>query len=134
MAESEVLGGLDFRDLSSVTDGLLAKQVWRLLKEPNLLMSRVLKAKYFLNQDFFQVTQKNKDSWLWKSWLGAKTVANKGLRWTVGNGKSINIWTDRWIPNAISDKLMSPKLVDCTLSKVHELIDHNRNCCKYQLV
>lgn len=50
--------GLDFRDLRSVNEALLAKQLWRLLIEPQLLMSRVLKESYFPQQDLFQVQEK----------------------------------------------------------------------------
>lgn len=35
--------GLEFKSLESVNESLLAKQLWRLIKEPNLLMSRVMK-------------------------------------------------------------------------------------------
>lgn len=49
MTESKATGGLEFRDLRLVNEALLAKQVWRLLKEPSLLMSKVLKGRYFPN-------------------------------------------------------------------------------------
>lgn len=51
---SKMSGGLGFRDLNAVKDALLAKQIWRLLQEPHLLMSKVLKERYFPNCDFLQ--------------------------------------------------------------------------------
>ena len=40
-------GGLGFKDLEAFNTALLGKQVWRLLTEPNLLVSKVLKARYY---------------------------------------------------------------------------------------
>lgn len=64
LSRNRSTGGLGFRDLRAVNEALLAKQVWRLITEPSLLMSRVLKGRYFHDHDFFQAKQKSKDSWL----------------------------------------------------------------------
>jgi hypothetical protein len=38
---------LGFRDISAFNEALLAKQGWRLMTNPDSLISKVLKAKYF---------------------------------------------------------------------------------------
>ena len=43
-------GGLGFKDLKAFNKALLGKQIWRILTKPNLLVSKVLKAKYFLKE------------------------------------------------------------------------------------
>ncbi|KAH1122259.1 hypothetical protein J1N35_005419 [Gossypium stocksii] len=48
-------GGLGFHSLSKLNIALLAKQGWRLLTNPNSLMARVLKPKYFLHNNFMEL-------------------------------------------------------------------------------
>lgn len=47
LSEPKYNGRLGFRDLMEFNVALLAKQLWRIITGPNLLMSRILKARYF---------------------------------------------------------------------------------------
>ena len=66
--------------------------------QPNLLMSRVMNARYFGGKSIWDVQQRGSDSWCWKSLLNAREVLEEGLRRRVGDGESIKIWEDRWLP------------------------------------
>ena len=35
---------------------------------------------------------------IWSSILAARDTLNEGLRWKVGDGKSIRFWKDKWLP------------------------------------
>ncbi|XP_057811629.1 uncharacterized protein LOC131025859 [Salvia miltiorrhiza] len=47
LCKPKARGGVGFRKLCAFNQALLAKQVWRLLKNPNTLFGRVLKQRYF---------------------------------------------------------------------------------------
>ncbi|GER30931.1 cytochrome P450 [Striga asiatica] len=50
-------------------EALVSKQVWRVMSEPYLLASRVLKSKYFPNSSMLEAQRKHNSSWLWNYWL-----------------------------------------------------------------
>ncbi|XP_021725640.1 uncharacterized protein LOC110692867 [Chenopodium quinoa] len=93
------LGGLGIRHLRSFNQALLAKQSWRFMRQPQLLASRVLKAKYpnlFSHSPSLSVSR---PSWGGQGLLEGSLVLSKGLAWKVGSGENINILSDSWIPH-----------------------------------
>lgn len=60
-------GGLDFRDIETFNDALLAKIGWRLLKDPNSLLAQVLLGKYVKNSSFMDCTVIASASHGWRS-------------------------------------------------------------------
>jgi hypothetical protein len=52
---------------------------------------------------------------------GLKTF-KRGSIWRVGDGSTINIWADQWIPSSPDHKVMTPR-GNCLLSTVQELIN-----------
>jgi hypothetical protein len=99
MGRAKSAGGLGFRDLLMFNKALLAKQCWRLVQFPHSLSSRILKAKYFPNSSFLASELGKRPSFIWRSFLAAKDLLSSGITWRVGDGKSINIWGDNWLPN-----------------------------------
>lgn len=92
-------GGLGFKDLEIFNQALLSKQVWRILQHPNCLMARILKARYFPEDDILKAKLWKKASYAWKSILHGRELLSQGMRYIIGDGSLVNMWTDAWIPD-----------------------------------
>lgn len=62
LCRSKMRGGMRFKHLESFNMALLAKQGWRLLTSPQLLLARLLKGKYFPFTSFMNSTEGSKPS------------------------------------------------------------------------
>ena len=115
-------GGMGFRDLETFNRALLAKQVWRLLLEPESLCARVLRARYYPDGKLLNAKQKSGSSYTWQSILAGLDCFKKGYIWRVGDGSQINIWEDSWVPASHNLKVLTPRGHNL-LTTVDELID-----------
>jgi len=62
-------GGMGFRDIQSFNLAMLAKQVWRLLREPDSLCAKVLRARYYPDGKLLNAKMKSGSSYTWQSIL-----------------------------------------------------------------
>jgi exonuclease III len=122
-------GGLGFRNLHRFNIALLAKQGWRLLDSPHTLFSRVFKAKYFPSTSFLHAKPGHKPSFLWSSILAAQNLLRSNTQWTVGNGRSIGVWTDHWLPRIPTCRPGAEHI-----EKVYHLIDPDTHSWNRQLI
>jgi hypothetical protein len=91
--------GLGFRELRAFNEVFLAKQSWRCITQPNSIVAQILKAKYHPKTSFLDAKNGNKTgSYTWYNIQKASWILKKGGLWNVGNGESINIWKDCWLP------------------------------------
>lgn len=92
-------GGLEFRTSEEFNLALLAKQLWRLIRFQNRLLSRVLKGRYFRYSDPIHIGKTNCPSFGWRSIMAAKPLLLSGLRRTIGSRRRTRVWQDPWIPS-----------------------------------
>lgn len=117
-------GGLGFRDIQCFNQALLAKQAWRLLQSPDCLFSRVIKSIYYDSGNFIQAKMGRRPSYTWRSILHGRDMLLPGLRKMVENGRSISVWTEKWI---FDQGFRAPLIDQISFSldlKVSELIDY----------
>lgn len=127
-------GGLGFRSLTSFNLAMLAKQGWRLLKEPQSLVAKIYKGKYYKHSGVPEATLGRSPSLIWKSIWSAMKVIREGAVWRVGNGKDIKIWAHRWLPTKSTHCVQSPISILQAEAKVCDLIDEVNRCWKVDLV
>jgi hypothetical protein len=101
---------------------MLAKQGWRLLSKPESLCARVLKGKYYPNSDFMNAKKKRNSSHIWNAILHGREALKGGLIKRPGDGSTIRVWDDPWIPSNYHKKpIVRAQNVEVTM--VSELID-----------
>jgi hypothetical protein len=127
-------GGMGFRDLVNFNMALLANQCWRLLKSLDNLTAKIIKAKYYPNSSLLEAKLGSKSSFAWRSIHSAQSLFEKGLIWRIGNGQSVQIWGDRWIPIPSTYKIQSPPRGLNQMSKVCDLIDKENEGWNQQLL
>ena len=114
---------MGFRDLKAFNLARLAKQGWRLLQNTNSLFHHVFQAKYFAGRSFLDAQIGKRPSYAWRSIMAAKSMVEDGICWSIGNGESVLIWKDKWIPKPDTYKITTPINPLLYNEKVSTLID-----------
>ncbi|KAL0289256.1 UNVERIFIED_CONTAM: hypothetical protein Sangu_2621700 [Sesamum angustifolium] len=109
---------------------MLAKQGWRIFKNPNLLLSRILKARYFSRGELFDAQVGYNVSYTWRNILEARPILEDGIRWRIGDGRSVQVWDDKWIPRPTMFQPITLKNGLCPGLRVADLIDEATYSCK----
>ena len=109
-------GGMGFKELRKFNDAMLAKQVWQLVHDKESLFYRVFKAKFFPSDDIFSAQVK-------LGILKTRYLIAEGARYRVGNGQTIRIYQDRWLPGDGLGKVISPPSLLSADARVANIID-----------
>lgn len=118
--------GLGFRKIRDFNIALLGKPAWRIIQNPNSLMARTYRAKYFLRDSFFNAKLGGNPSFIWRNILESHEIISRGYRWRVGNGTSISVWRDPWLPNDTSPFLQTPMSDYLSEAKVESLLNMSK--------
>ncbi|XP_074336082.1 putative mitochondrial protein AtMg00310 [Apium graveolens] len=97
MSKHKYEGGLGFRCLRDFNVAMLGKQCWRLLTNPDSLVARVYKARYYTDKYFMDADLGSSPSFVWRSVLEAKRVISSGSCWRIGNGKEVSVLQQPWL-------------------------------------
>lgn len=134
LCHSKKESGLGFRDLKAFNYAVLGKQAWRLLTILDSLLFKVLQVQYFPNKDFLQAELGERPSFSWRGILEGQKDLELGCRIRVGNGASINIWSDPWLPRQHAFRVASPRVNLEVTTKVTVLIKEDRHTWNIHLI
>ncbi|KAL8124785.1 hypothetical protein AgCh_012442 [Apium graveolens] len=101
MSKHKSVGDLGFRNFRDFNLTMLSKQGWRILTNPESLVGKVYKAKYFENTDFLNSSLGHNPSFIWRYIHEAKKLLLEGLRWRIGtDGDGAPCWV-KPLPNTV---------------------------------
>lgn len=92
MGRSKNKGGLGFGEVEA-----LAKQLWRLIQQPESLSTCVIRVKYCPDGNLLECQLSRTPSYAWWSIWSSKDSLEARMVWRVGNGQSLRVWEDKWI-------------------------------------
>lgn len=75
--------GVGFRDLAKFNEALLAKQAWRLIRNHQTLLARLMKARYYRNSSLLDAKNRKNQSYGWSSVLTGLELIKKGVRYII---------------------------------------------------
>lgn len=70
------------------------KLAWRLISQPNSLLSRTLRGKYMKGGEVnFDIARYDYSSASWKGIMIASSWLKYTMSWSIGNGATVQFWT-----------------------------------------
>ncbi|XP_059438559.1 uncharacterized protein LOC132171289 [Corylus avellana] len=96
--------------------------------------SSFIGGKYYPGGSFLESGLGHRPSFAWRNIWNAKSLLNRGLIWWVGNGSSIKIWHDRWVPVPSTYAIQSPMRILDSEETVDALIDEETQWCNTPLI
>ena len=94
-------GDIGIKSTRQANSAFLTKLGWRMLKEPNTLWTRVLRAKYCNGRcDIYMFEPKAGSSNVWTGITENARVLCEGTQVAVGNGLTTRFWEHKWATTA----------------------------------
>ncbi|KAL0291374.1 UNVERIFIED_CONTAM: hypothetical protein Sangu_2534500 [Sesamum angustifolium] len=114
---------MGFGQLHLYNRAMLAKQLLQLWRNPEKLLSRMLRARYFPNGDVFTACLGSRPSFTWRSVMAAQALFRTGCHWYVGSGSQICVWSDPRLPCPRSFHPTTPAPSSLAHLRVADLIE-----------
>ena len=105
-----------------------------MINNPDSLCYQVFKARFFPECSILEAEDSKVGSYAWKTILSARDVIRKGMVWRIGNGESVRIKQDKWLPSQLSRSVASQIPLMSPDTKVSELIDQDKAAWKSEVV
>ncbi|XP_026399862.1 uncharacterized protein LOC113295753 [Papaver somniferum] len=134
IGKSKLNGGLGIRNTYATNRVFICKLGWRILNNPNILLSSFMKDKYFPNQNLLEIDKAtNSSSWIWKGIVNGLHFIKSNYVVKINNGVSSRIWHSNWIPGKLNPPLpRHPSHINYVF--VSELFDIQNGCWNVSLL
>lgn len=126
MSKKKSIGGLGFRCVRDFNLALLGKQAWRLISQPDMLVSKIFKSRYYPDTSFLHANLGGNPSYIWRSILESQSLLKQGLVCRIGGGNSVFILNKPWLPDA-NDPYVRSVSNDLQNIRVSSLMNYSEN-------
>ena len=126
LCRPKIHGGLGFSTAKKFNEALLAKLTWFVASKRVSPCIAALRSKYKVKDDWLKADPCEYASNFWKAIERLKSLINKGACFLVGDGASIDVWKEPWVPwlHNFTPIPKSGSLLNIPL-KVADLIDED---------
>ncbi|GAU47759.1 hypothetical protein TSUD_387180 [Trifolium subterraneum] len=118
-------GGLGFRNFEAFNKAMVAKQVWNIVQNPNSLVAKLIKARYFPHSSLFEAPLGYNPNFAWRSMWQARQILSLGCRWRIGSGDNIRVMHDPWLRGSTNRWVPSPQPTCVYQLSVRDLLHEN---------
>jgi hypothetical protein len=127
-------GGMGFKSLPAFNLAMLGKQGWRVMTNPNSLIARIFKARYFPRCDFLEAKVGHIPSFVWRSLCNSKFILRDGSRWRIGDGKNISLLNENWLSDGscLTSQQSNTNVVDTLM--VSDIMSQEDKCWNVPLI
>lgn len=101
--------GLSFKSLEIWNKTLLVKHLWNVASKKESLWVKWINVVKLKNRSVWDIDVDTKDSWSWKCILNLRELVGNHMRYKIGEGKSINVWHDKWNSGTALSSIISKK-------------------------
>jgi hypothetical protein len=109
---------------------MLTKTAWRILTVPDSLCAKGYE-RMLLSRQGLLARKPRTALYTWRSLLHGRDLLYQGVQWGIGNGRSVKITGDNWIPNFPPDRLSSISPIP-SVATVHCLMEDEDNSWNYE--
>ncbi|GAU28408.1 hypothetical protein TSUD_257360 [Trifolium subterraneum] len=94
-------------------------------ENPNSLVARLIKARYFPRSSLFEAPLVYNPSFAWRSMWQARQILSLGCRWRIGSGVNIRVMHDPWLRGSANRWVPSPQPAGVYQLSVRDLLHEN---------
>ena len=118
-----------------LNNAFLAKLAWMVATKRDSLCMQILREKYKIKHDWLRFDPPRSASPIWKAIEQAKSIIVKGACYLIGDGSSIDVWQDPWVPwyHGFIPKPRDENSTQLSI-KVSHLIYHDLHCWKASII
>ncbi|GAU36566.1 hypothetical protein TSUD_277720 [Trifolium subterraneum] len=118
-------GSLGFRNFEAFNKAMAAKKVWHIVQNPNSLVAKLIKARYFPHSSLFEAPLGYNPGFAWHSMWQARQILSLGCRWRIESGDNIRVMHDPWLRGSANRWVPSPQPAGVYQLSVRELLHEN---------